>query len=131
MIVSDLFIQFHFGHFQNPNFQLLAFNDHYQKMKLDFVSLEKPEWQIQVLDYKPPDKDERSRFSAKVNNNQLIVMQMTSVDDSLGHDLEMMTLCSGSLETEILPLLTSSVTSATEACVMFYIDKIGHQVMYR
>ena len=99
-------------------------------MKADFVCLEKPEWQIQVLDYKPPDKD-ISRFVAKVNSNQLVVMQMTSVDDSLGDDLEMMTLCSGSLETEILPLLTSSVTSATEACVMFYIDKIGHQVMYR
>ena len=100
-------------------------------MKTDFVCLEKPEWQIQVVDYKPPDIDERSRFSAKVNNNQLMVMQMTSVDDSLGDNLEMMTMCSGYLETEILPLLTSSVTSATEACVMFYIDKIGHQVVYR
>ena len=100
-------------------------------MKSNFVSLEKPEWQIEVVDYKSPDIDERSRFAAKVNSNQVIVMQMTSVDDSLGHDLEMMTLCSGYLETEILPLLTSSVTSATEACVMFYIDKIGHQVMYR
>ena len=84
-----------------------------------------------MLDYKPPDIDERSRFVAKVNNNKLVVMHVTCVDDSLGDNLEMMTLCSGSLETEILPLLTSSVTSATEACVMFYIDKIGHQVMYR
>ena len=100
-------------------------------MKVNFSSQEKPGWQIQVVDYKPPEKDERSRFAAKVNNNQLVVMQMNSVDDSLGHDLEMMTLCSGILETEILPLLTSSFTSATEACVMFYIDRIGHQVMYR
>ena len=101
-------------------------------MKVNFFSQEKPGWQIQVVDYKPPEKDERSRFAAKVNNNnQLVVMQMNSVDDSFGDDLEMMTLCSGYLETEILPLLTSSVTSATEACVMFYIDKIGHQVMYR
>ena len=84
-----------------------------------------------MVDYKPPEKDERSRFAAKVNNNQLVVMQMNSVDDSLSDDLDMMTLCSGYLETEILPILTSSITSATEACVMFYIDKIGHQVMYR
>ena len=96
-----------------------------------FVCLERPEWQIQVVDYKPPDKDERSRFVAKVNNNQLVVMKMTCVDDSLSDDLDMMTLCSGYLETEILPILTSSITSATEACVMFYIDKIGQQVMYR
>ena len=100
-------------------------------MKSNFVSLEKPEWQIEVVDYKSPDIDERSRFAAKVNSNQVIVMQMTSVDDSLGDDLEMMILCSGSLETQILPLLTSSVTSATEACVMFYIEKIGNQVVYR
>ena len=100
-------------------------------MKVNFSSQEKPGWQIQVVDYKPPEKDERSRFAAKVNNNQLVVMQMNSVDDSLSDDLDMMTLCSGYLETEILPILTSSITSATEACVMFYIDKIGHQVMYR
>lgn len=99
-------------------------------MKADFVCLEKPEWQIQVVDYKPPDKD-ISRFSAKVNSKQLVVMQMTSVDDSLGDDLEMMTLCSGSLETEILPLLSSSFSTAMEACVMLYIDKIGNQVVYR
>merc|ERR1719232_2051782 len=42
----------------------------------------------------------------------------------------MMTLCTGSLETEILPLLTSSVF-ATEVCIMFYIEKIGKQVVYR
>ena len=100
-------------------------------MKVNFVCLEKPEWQIQVVDYKSPDKDERSRFSAKVNNNQLVVMQMSSVDDSLGDDLEMMTLCSGSLEKEVLPLLSSSFSTAMEACVMLYIDKIGNQVVYR
>ena len=99
-------------------------------MKSNFVSLEKPEWQIEVVDYKPPDKD-ISRFAAKVNSNQLVVMQMTSVDDSLGDDLEMMTLCSGSLEKEILPLLSSSFSTAMEACVMLYIDKIGNQVVYR
>ena len=100
-------------------------------MKVNFVCLEKPEWQIQVVDYRIPKKDERSRFSAKVNSNQLVVMQMTSVDDSLGHDLEIMSLCSGTLETEILPLLSSSFSTAMEACVMLYIDKIDNQVVYR
>merc|ERR1719270_2339666 len=42
----------------------------------------------------------------------------------------MMTLCTGSLETEILPLLTSNVF-ATEVCIMFYIERIGQQIVYR
>ena len=83
-------------------------------MMLAFICLERPEWQIQVVDYKPPEKDERSRYPAKINKNQFVLMQMSSVDDGVGDDLEMMSPCPGSLETEILPLLTSSVTSATD-----------------
>ena len=100
-------------------------------MKLEFVCLQNSDWKMKMIDYQPPEEAETVIYPVKINKNQLVMMQMTSVDDSLGDNLEMMTMCSGYLETEILPLLTSSVTSATEACVMFYIDKIGQQVMYR
>ena len=99
-------------------------------MMLAFICLERPEWQIQVVNYKPPEKDERSRYPAKINKNQFVLMQMSSVDDGVGDDLEMMSPCPGSLETEILPLLTSNVI-ATEVCTMFYIEKIGEQIVYR
>ena len=100
-------------------------------MKLEFVCLQNSDLKMKMIDYQPPEEAETVIYPVKINKNQLVMMQMTSFDDSLGDDLEMMTPCFGSLETEILPLLTSSVTSATEACVMFYIDKIGHQIMYR
>ena len=70
------------------------------------------------------------RCPALINDNQFVVMQMSSVDSSVGDDLDMMTLCSGSLETEILPLLSSNVFAA-EACVMLYIEKIGQHIVYR
>ena len=87
--------------------------------------------QVKVSDtFKAPAKEETVRCPAQINDNQFVVMQMSSVDSSVGDDLDMMTLCTGSLETEILPLLTSNVF-ATEVCIMFYIEKIGQQVVYR
>ena len=86
--------------------------------------------QMNVKDYKVPAEEETVRCPALINDNQFVVMQMSSVDSSVGDDLDMMTLCTGSLETEILPLLTSNVFAA-EACVKFYIEKIGQQVVYR
>ena len=86
--------------------------------------------QMNVKDYKVPANEETVRCPAKINDNQCVVMQMSSVDSSVGDDLDMMTLCSGSLETEILPLLSSNVFAA-EACVMLFIEKIGQQVVYR
>ena len=86
--------------------------------------------QMDVKDYKIPVKEETVRCPALINDTQLVVMQMSSVDSSVGDDLDMMSLCTGSLETEILPLLTSNVI-ATEVCTMFYIEKIGQQIVYR
>ena len=86
--------------------------------------------QMQIQDYKLPDGDGSVRYPALINNNQFVVMQMSSVENSVDNHLDMMTLCSGSLETEVLPLLTSSIF-ATEVCVKFYIEKIGQQVVYR
>ena len=85
---------------------------------------------FEIQDYKLPDCDNIVRCPALINYNQFVVMQMSSVDSSVGDDLDRMTLCMGSLETEVLPLLTSSVF-ATEVCIMFYIEKIGKQVVYR
>ena len=86
--------------------------------------------QLKVQNYKLPDEDVVVRYPAVINDKKFVVMQMSSVDSSVGDDLDMMTLCTGSLETEILPLLTSSVFD-TEVCTMFYIEKIGQQIVYR
>ena len=87
--------------------------------------------QVKVSDtFKAPGKEETVTYPALINDNQCVVMQMSSVDSSVGDDLDMMTLCTGSLETEILPLLTSNVFAA-EACVMLLIEKIGHNFIYR
>ena len=85
---------------------------------------------LKILNYVPPQSNQSTIYPALINDDQFVVMQMSSVDSSVGDDLDMMTLCTGSLETEILPLLTSSVF-ATEVCIMFYIEKIGKQVVYR
>ena len=90
----------------------------------------KSDLQVQIQNFCPPTRDQSVRYPAMINDNQFVVMQMSSVDSSVGDDLDMMTLCTGSLETEILPLLTSSVF-ATEVCIMFYIEKIGQNVVYR
>ena len=86
--------------------------------------------QMDVKDYKIPVKEETVRCPALINDTRFVVMQMSSVDSSVGDDLDMMTLCTGSLETEILPLLTSNIFD-TEVCTMFYIEKIGQQIVYR
>ena len=86
--------------------------------------------QMNIKDFKVPTKEETVRCPALINDKQCVVMQMSSVDISVGHDLDVMMLCTGSLETEILPLLTSNV-SAAEACIMLFIEKIGQNFVYR
>ena len=86
--------------------------------------------QMNMKHFKSPTVEETVRCPALINDNQCVVMQMSSVDSSVGDDLDMMTLCTGSLETEILPLLTSNVFAA-EVCVMLFIEKIGHNFVYR
>merc|ERR1719450_1854904 len=85
---------------------------------------------MNIKDFKSPTGNSTVRCPALINDTRLVVMQMSSVDSSVGDNLDMMTLCTGSLETEILPLLTSNVM-ATEVCTMFYIEKIGQQIVYR
>ena len=67
--------------------------------------------QMNIKDFKVPTKEETVRYPALINDKQCVVMQMSSVDISVGHDLDVMMLCTGSLETEILPLLTSNVST--------------------
>ena len=89
--------------------------------------------QLEILDFLPPKQSDFVRCPALINNTQLVVMQMSSVDMMFNVDISsmnMMSLCTGSLETEILPLLTSNVF-ATEVCIMFYIEKMGQQIVYR
>ena len=85
---------------------------------------------LKIFNFVPPQSNVSVTLPAMINDTQFVVMQMSSVDSSVGDDLDMMTLCSGSLETEILPLLTSNVFD-TEVCSMFYIEKIGQQIVYR
>ena len=99
-------------------------------MLSEFISKENPTWSLKIQNYQPPEHSDIVRYPAIINDNQFVVMQMSSVDRSVGDDLDMMTLCTGSLETEILPLLTSNV-SAAEACIMLFIEKIGQNFVYR
>ena len=99
-------------------------------MLSEFISKENPTWSLKIQNYQPPEHSDIVRYPAMINDDQFVVMQMSSVDSSVGDNLDMMTLCTGSLETEILPLLTSSVF-ATEVCIMFYIEKFGDHILYR
>ena len=99
-------------------------------MLSEFISKENPTWSLKIQNYQPPEHSDIVRYPAIINDNQFVVIQMSSVDRSVGDDLDMMTLCTGSLETEILPLLTSNVF-ATEVCIMFFIEKIGLNIVYR
>ena len=111
-----------------------CFRKYYNKMSpkvvSEFLCKDNSKLCMKIVDYHPSKVEETVRCPALINDTQLVVMQMSSVDSSVGDDLDMMSLCTGSLETEILPLLTSNVI-ATEVCTMFYIEKIGEQIVYR
>ena len=88
--------------------------------------------QIDILDYEPPDVGTNRRYPALISGNQVVVVQMSGVEDmGESKNLSMVTLCSGVLETEILPLLSQTEMSTSDICSMLYIENVNHNVVYR
>ena len=88
---------------------------------------------IDIQDYEPPDVGTNSRYPALIDDNQMVVLQMSGVDDIENKDLNlsMVTLCPGVLETEILPLLSQTDMTTFNICSMFYIENVNHNIVYR
>ena len=65
------------------------------------------------------------RYKAVINDDQLAVLHLQSVDTELTHqDVSQLSLCPGVLESEVLHLLSQSPVSNTLVCVMFLIEKL-------
>ena len=71
------------------------------------------------------------RYKAVINDAQLAVLHLQTVDTEDTADVSQLSLCPGVLESEILPLLSQSQVSTTTACAMFLIEKLEEQIVYR
>ena len=87
--------------------------------------------QINILDYEPPDVGTNKKYPALISGNKLVVVQMSGVEDIQNNDLNMVTICPGLLETEILPLLSQTEMTTSNFLSMFYIENVKHNVVYR
>ena len=85
--------------------------------------------QLTVLDYN--EGKTNGRYRAVINDAQLAVLHLQRVDteDTLP-DVSQLYLCPGVLESEVLPLLSQSLSNPL-ACSMFLIEKVEDQFMYR
>ena len=61
---------------------------------------------------------------------ELMLLQLTSLASAPGDSGSGLSLCAGSPERDILPVLASGL-GVTEVCTMFYIERCGGQVVYR
>ena len=85
---------------------------------------------LSILDY--DESRTNVRYKAVINDAQLAVLHLQSVDTEDTSDVSQLSLCPGVLESEILPLLSQSqVSTTTTACLMFLIEKLEEQIVYR
>ena len=67
-----------------------------------------------------------------IDDDQLAVLHLQTVDTELTHqDVSQLSLCPGVLESEVLHLLSQSPVSNTLVCVMFLIEKLQTDIVYR
>ena len=71
------------------------------------------------------------RYKAVINDDQLAVLHLQTVGSEDTPDVSQLSLCPGILESEILPLLSQSEVSPTQVCLMFLIEKLEEQIVYR
>ena len=84
---------------------------------------------LRVLDY--DETKTNVRYKAVINDAQLSVLHLQRVDTEDTHpDVSQLSLCPGVLESEVLPLLSQSLSN-TLACSMFLIEKMEDQFLYR
>ena len=70
------------------------------------------------------------RYKAVINDDQLVVLHLQTVGSEDSPDVSQLSLCPGVLESEILPLLSQSLSN-TLVCVMFLIEKLEDHIVYR
>ena len=71
------------------------------------------------------------RYQAVINDDRLAVLHLQSVGTKDTHqDVSQLSLCPGTLESEVLPLLSQSLSN-TLVCVMFLIEKLETGIVYR
>ena len=104
--------------------------EHLQNMLSRFICHES-RTQINILDYEPPDVGTNKKYPALISGNKLVVVQMSGVEDIQNNDLNMVTICPGLMETEILPLLSQTEMKISNFLSMFYIENVKHNVVYR
>ena len=64
------------------------------------------------------------RYKAVIDDDQLVVLHLQTVDTEDTPDVSQLSLCPGVLESEVLHLLSQSPVSNTLVCVMFLIEKL-------
>ena len=103
----------------------------YIKMIKRFTSTISQE-HIEIFDYKPPEPGEDKTYPAVIYDNQFAVMKITDVSNSVQcEDISLTNICDGVLETEVLPLLSSSSQNNIDIKPLIYIEKCGQHVIYR
>ena len=77
---------------------------------------------LSVQDY--DESKTNVRYKAVINDAQLAVLHLQTVDTEDTPDISHLSLCPGVLESEVLHLLSQSPVSNTLVCVMFLIEKL-------
>ena len=82
---------------------------------------------LTILDYDENKTD--GRFRAVINEDKIAVLQLQSVnsDDT---PVSQLSLCPGVLESNVLQLLSSSL-STTDYLVQLFIEKVDNDIVYR
>ena len=86
---------------------------------------------LSILDY-DESRTNNVKYRAVINDDQTAVLHLQSVDTKdIHHDVSQLSLCPGVLESEVLPLLSQSPVSNSLVCVMFLIEKLQADIVYR
>ena len=83
---------------------------------------------LTILDYDENKTD--GRYRAVINEDKIAVLQLQSVDTDSNSDLSQLSLCPGVLESNVLQLLSSSL-STTNYLVQLFIEKVDNDIVYR
>ena len=83
---------------------------------------------LSILDY--DEKKTNARYRAVINEDKIAVLQLQSVDTDSNSDLSQLSLCPGVLESNVLQLLSSSL-STTDYLVQSFIEKVDNDIVYR
>jgi len=88
---------------------------------------------LSILDYNEENKRTNNvRYRAVINDDQTAVLHLQSVDIKDSHqDVSQLSLCPGILESEVLQLLSQAPVSNTLVCVLFLIEKLQQEIVYR